>query len=106
MLGSCLALALSYSGCCLSQLSSICSNNGCYCDQICHFYGDCCSDIADIGCKSDSDSSSSSTPTPTDTLGKIKYNPLVIVIKNINHIKTYVRHTNIYWCLLNDLYCL
>ena len=74
LLGSCLALALGYSGCCLSHLSSTCSNNGCYCDKVCHIYGDCCSDIAVIDCNPDSNFSSSSTPTPTDTLGKIKCN--------------------------------
>ena len=48
--GSCLALNLNYSGCCVWSLSPTCWNYGCYCDQICHTAGDCCSDVADIGC--------------------------------------------------------
>ena len=52
ILGSCLALNLSYSGCCKSSLSSQCSHNGCHCDEYCHQWNDCCSDIADIGCYS------------------------------------------------------
>ena len=54
----------------MSSLSPSCGNNGCYCDNVCHIYGDCCSDIADIGCQHAS--SSSPTPTPTDSLGKSK----------------------------------
>ena len=77
MLGSCLALNLSYSGCCVSSLSPSCSNNGCYCDKACHIYGDCCSDVADIGCQDVS--SSSHTPTPTDSLGKSKIIRLITV---------------------------
>ena len=50
ILGSCLALNLSYSGCCIFFLSPPCSNNGCFCDQDCYNAKDCCSDIADIGC--------------------------------------------------------
>ena len=57
ILGSCLALNLSYSGCCAYSLSPSCSNNGCYCDQICHSNKDCCNDIADIGCLPASSSS-------------------------------------------------
>ena len=49
-IGSCLALNLNYSGCCDPFLSPLCSNNGCYCDQVCHIVGDCCSDVGDIGC--------------------------------------------------------
>ena len=49
-LGSCLSLNLNYSGCCDYSQTSTCSNNGCYCDQSCHSFGDCCSDIASIGC--------------------------------------------------------
>ena len=30
--------------------SQPCDNDGCYCDQICHDWGDCCSDITAIGC--------------------------------------------------------
>ena len=50
ILGTCLGLNLNYSGCCNFLFSSSCSNNGCYCDQACHKFNDCCSDIADIGC--------------------------------------------------------
>ena len=50
ILGSCLALNLSYSGCCVMYMSPPCRNNGCYCDQNCHTWNDCCNDIADIGC--------------------------------------------------------
>ena len=72
VLGSCLALNLSYSGCCHSLLSPTCSNNGCSCDQECHILNDCCSDIADIGCHPASSSSPRVSPTPSDTLGKKK----------------------------------
>ena len=69
ILGSCLALNLSYSGCCIMFLSPPCSNNGCYCDQNCHNLNDCCSDIADIGCHP-AFSAPIVSPTPTDTPGK------------------------------------
>ena len=72
VLGSCLALNFSYSGCCVWYLSPHCNNNGCYCDQYCHDVNDCCSDIADIGCHPVSYTSSIVSPTPTDTLGKTK----------------------------------
>ena len=73
ILGSCLALNLNYSGCCHFSLSPVCISNGCYCDQDCHIFIDCCSDIADIGCHPASSSYSSIvSPTPTDTLGKTK----------------------------------
>ena len=71
ILGSCLALNISYSGCCVMHLSPPCNSNGCYCDQNCYSLNDCCSDIADIGCHPAS-SSPIYSPTPTDTLGKIK----------------------------------
>ena len=71
ILGSCLALNLNYSGCCVTSISP-CSNNGCHCDQSCHFWHDCCSDIADIGCHPTSTSSPTVLPTATDTPGKIK----------------------------------
>ena len=72
ILGSCLALNISYSGCCLLTLSSVCSSNGCYCDRYCHMWNDCCSDIADIGCHFSSSFSPMVTPTLTDTFGKTK----------------------------------
>ena len=70
IVGSCLALNLTYSGCCVI---SPCSNNGCYCDQACHSIGDCCSDVGSIGCypvsyTSTTSSSSSSIPTSSPTL--------------------------------------
>ena len=73
ILGSCSALNLSYSGCCVRSYSPSCINNGCYCDKHCHFWNDCCSDIADIGCHPVSFSFSIVIPTPTDTLGKTSY---------------------------------
>ena len=33
-------------GCCVSG----CFVGSCFCDQICYVFGDCCDDIADIGC--------------------------------------------------------
>ena len=69
-LGSCLALNLKYSGCCVWSLSPPCSNNGCYCDRSCHNYNDCCSDIANIGCLPAYSSSPMVSPTPNNTLGK------------------------------------
>ena len=67
ILGSCLALNLNYSGCCIMFQSPACYNNECYCDQSCHTWNDCCSDIADIGCHPVFSSSPivSLTPTPT-----------------------------------------
>ena len=72
ILGSCLALNLSYSGCCITSVSPPCNNNGCYCDQNCYNGNDCCSDIADIGCYPVSSTSPLFSPTPTDTLGRTK----------------------------------
>ena len=63
-----MALNLKYYGCCLWFKSSTCSHNGCYCDQDCYIFNDCCSDIGDIGCHS----ATIISPTPTDTLGKTK----------------------------------
>ena len=42
--GSCVDAG--FVGCC----DSSCYVGSCYCDQICHTYGDCCDDIEDIGC--------------------------------------------------------
>ena len=72
ILGSCLALNLNYSGCCLRSKTKICSNIDCNCQQNCHILNDCCSDIADIGCHPASPPSPIFSPTITDTLGKIK----------------------------------
>ena len=58
-----MALNLTYSGCCVSSLSPTCSINGCWCDQVCHVFQDCCSDVTDIGCYPVTSSSTSSTPT-------------------------------------------
>ena len=71
ILGSCLALNLNNSGCCVWSLSQNCSNNGCYCDQFCHFLNDCCNDITDINCLPVSLSFTTVPPTPTDTLGNL-----------------------------------
>ena len=75
-IGSCLALNLSYSGCCIISLSTTCSNNGCYCDKSCHTFRDCCNDVVDVGCYPVS--------PPTDSLGKLKSGAtLVTVISNV-----------------------
>ena len=50
ILGSCLALNLNSSGCCVKSVSQSCSINNCYCDQSCFYWNDCCNDVADIGC--------------------------------------------------------
>ena len=60
-LGSCVALNLSYSGCCNFRLSPPCSINGCFCDDICHTSNDCCNDKDDIECHP----ATSFSPTPT-----------------------------------------
>ena len=71
ILGSCVALNLNYSGCCIWGVSPPCRINDCYCDDSCHIQNDCCSDIDDIGCHPVS-------PSPTDlittidTIGKMK----------------------------------
>ena len=70
IIASCLALKLSYSGCCVQSLSQNCSNNGCYCHQNCHILNNCCNDIADIGCHPASSFSPTASPTTTDTFGK------------------------------------
>ena len=73
ILGSCLALNLSDYGCCVRSLLPSCNNNGCYCDQFCYIWNDCCSDIADIGCHHPvSTSSPIVSLTSTDKLGKTK----------------------------------
>ena len=72
ILGSCFALNLSYTGCCVYSLSSSCSNNGCYCDQNCYKWNNCCSDIADIGCHPAFSPSPTVSHTTTDTLSKTK----------------------------------
>ena len=82
ILGSCLALSLNNSGCCVWSLSQNCSNNGCYCDQICHFLNDCCNDITDINCHPVSLSFTTVSPTPTDTLGKTKIGAYSQSLKN------------------------
>ena len=69
-MGSCVALNLKYSGCCVWSLSRCCSINGCNCDQDCHNWNDCCNDIADIGCYPTTFSSPIVFPTPTDILSK------------------------------------
>ena len=62
-----MALNLNYSGCCVN---ASCFTYGCYCDQACYFFKDCCSDIADIGCHPVKPPSP--IPTPTDTSSKTK----------------------------------
>ena len=74
LLGSCLALNLNYSGCCVRSKTQICSNIDCNCQQNCHILNNCCNDIADIGCYPASSSSPTFSPTTSDTLGKIMIN--------------------------------
>ena len=50
ILGSCKALNLQYSGCCMTSRTQTCINIDCFCDQHCHSNNDCCNDIDDIGC--------------------------------------------------------
>ena len=69
ILGLCITLNLTYSGCCKWWLSPECFHNGCYCDQWCYKWNRCCRDIADIGCHPIL--SSSLTLTSTNMLGKI-----------------------------------
>ena len=65
ILGSCLAHNLSYPGCCDWSVSPVCSNEECYCDEHCHKWNDCCSDIANISCYI--------IPTSTDILNKTNH---------------------------------
>ena len=71
ILGSCVELKLNYHGCCDLSKSKSCLHIDCHCDQSCHFYNDCCDDIADIGCSPVSPSTIILPPS-TDTLGKTK----------------------------------
>ena len=61
--GSCVSLHLGYHGCCNNLLRFKCSDNGCYCDRLCYIQGDCCSDIASIGCHLVDSTTVSYTPT-------------------------------------------
>ena len=70
IIGSCLALNLNYSGCCVWSLSPTCSNNGCFCDQNCYILNDCCSDIADVGCHHSFSPSPTVSTALTDIFGK------------------------------------
>ena len=72
ILGSCKALNLRDSGCCVATRTQSCISIDCRCDQHCHSYNDCCDDIDDIDCYPVSSSSPIVSPTPTDTLGKTK----------------------------------
>ena len=47
IIGSCVELVGVIGGCCESS----CSAQGCYCDQVCYQFNDCCPDIEDIGCQ-------------------------------------------------------
>ena len=44
--GSCASLNIT--GCCAN--GTCYTGTGCYCDQLCYQYNDCCHDIASIGC--------------------------------------------------------
>ena len=67
ILGSCLALNIGYPGYCRSSLSTVCSHKGCYCDQCCYKFDECCSDIANISCHPNNDPIPSLSPTLTST---------------------------------------
>ena len=44
-------VAANYSGCCTgSSCQGTGGDSSCYCDSLCYFVGDCCTDIASIGC--------------------------------------------------------
>ena len=49
-IGSCLAAG--YSGCCNPSGGASCKGvpDNCYCDAVCHLYGDCCYDADTVGC--------------------------------------------------------
>ena len=59
ILGSCKALNLRYSGCCVATRTQSCISLDCRCDQSCHSNNDCCEDINDISCYPVSSSPSS-----------------------------------------------
>ena len=70
IIGSCASLNIT--GCC--DNGTCYTGTGCYCDQLCYQYNDCCPDIASIGCLPNFISSSFATssiltasPTPTVT---------------------------------------
>ena len=43
---------MGYNGCCNENTHKTCKgdDNICWCSQVCFEYGDCCSDIYEIGC--------------------------------------------------------
>ena len=73
ILGSCKALNLRDSGCCVTTQTQNCISIDCHCDQNCHSNNDCCNDIDDIGCYPVPYPSLMFISTSTDTLGKTKY---------------------------------
>ena len=73
ILGSCKALNLRYSGCCVPTRTQSCISLDCYCDKHCTSNNDCCDDIADIGCYPVSPPSPIFISTPTHTLGKTNF---------------------------------
>ena len=73
ILGSCKALNLRYSGCCVATRTQSCISIDSHCDQHCHSSNDCCSDIDDIVCYPVPYSSLMFISIPTDTLGKTKF---------------------------------
>ena len=46
-IGSCVEHVGIIGGCCVFNN---CYAQGCYCDQVCYQFNDCCLDIEDIGC--------------------------------------------------------
>ena len=73
IMGSCLALNLSNSGCCVWSLSQYYNNNECILSSNCHNSNNnyCYHDISNIGCHPASSSSLVVSPIPTVTFGKI-----------------------------------
>ena len=74
IMGSCLALNLSNSGCCVWSLSQPCNNNRCILlSWNCHISNNnyCYHDISNISCHPASSSSPVVSPIPTVTFGKI-----------------------------------
>ena len=48
-IGSCVAQG--FNGCCTERCCAVPDGGSlCFCDQMCHNYGDCCSDIEEAGC--------------------------------------------------------
>ena len=63
IIGSCVAQG--FNGCCTEGSCSVSAGGStCYCDQVCHNFGDCCSDIEEAGCFPTTTASSTVIPSP------------------------------------------